>query len=445
MRLRLGMIAAGAVAAVALTSVSAAANDAPTLDDIRASIQALDQLDRYAFRWDQSWPLDPDAPATTVGTVIREPGWAYRADTIHEGELADSLVTIGRDSWSSRRGSAYVTEGESYRRQGEISLPPFADVISTVGFAGPATVEDLGDETLDGRSVRHLRVTVVPEAPPASMDPLFPDMPEMPDLDFSLGGFVGTIDAWIVEPDGWLLRLEKDGQALPYVMDGSTVDPARPVHEAVAIERVGDPTLVVEPPAARPDGPSASPAGEVAAARMVREAYAGLREVRSYRAAFSDLLGPSILTVVNRPKPMLELRLTLGDLRLFVSGERWWTGNPELGYRESDDALLFGACESGACDFRTMSRLDDGALAAADTFRVVGDEVLDGVPVVHLQSEAGKVDPVFDAWIPGTWHLWVAKDSGLPVRQLFDGYGFKESVDIEGVNDPANRLRVPEG
>ncbi len=88
----------------------------------------------------------------------------------------------------------------------------------------------------------------------------------------------------------------------------------------------------------------------------------------------------------------------------------------------------------------------------------VGDEQKNGVATLHLRADAQTLEAVAKAvgdtsGAPGDWamDLWVARDGGYMVsavtRGTYDVSGTKTSmlvsIDISGVNDPANKVVAP--
>jgi hypothetical protein len=199
-----------------------------------------------------------------------------------------------------------------------------------------------------------------------------------------------------------------------------------------------------------------TPVAETAADRVARllggldEALDGLV---SYRAVADHLGGSAVTyTIVNGPVRAYEMVPEVVDGNLYphtiLVGDMTWTEREDGSWFETvtPGDLPFCSAPAGdaACDFAGWVWLDDLA-GRAGTFATVAEgEELRGVPTVHLQTEDGVPG------LTGTLDVWVEPVTGVPLRISFVStdprmVGLGRVIDIDRINDAANRIVPPEG
>jgi hypothetical protein len=261
-------------------------------------------------------------------------------------------------------------------------------------------------------------------------------------------GFVGTAEVWLDVADGYLVESHLSGDVVLETYDGP---PRRvPIEEHIRISAIDAPDLSVELPDLAPVKPDAFAAGDPGTAPLVLGARDRLDDLVSYRAIVPSplpfLLSDTYLTVVNEPVPVVLVEEgPVGSAldRTLVTEHSWWTEDDEGAWLREQDAFYWDTCDDGYCSFSTVTDIGSDLADIASTFRVVVDsEIVNGIPSTHLRSDAGTED-LRAGWIPGTWDLWVAVEGGFLVRETFDGQAVGWTLDVSGVDDPANSLTIP--
>jgi hypothetical protein len=402
----------------------------PSEPTIRDAFDALVDLRAYRFRVDSRLP-GGGAETTTTGTVLRRPVWRYAIETTRGGEVFMLRVGTSRGSWESGHGSAFRrTKARFDKRHPRISLDLVIDLFTggmplSMGVPGPVEVRD-------GRQVRSLTFTWPPLEEGRS------------------SGFVGMGELWLDATDGYLVESHLVGDLYYGTADGRSGEPS-PVDEHLVITDIGSQDLVVDLPDEGPVKPASFPPGDPDAEARITGAIDRLEELTSYRITSSPALAfifsDQRITVVNRPVPVALVETGMLDqvtLRLLVTEDSWWTASDDADWSERNGAFFWDTCEGRPpCSFASVTEMWSGLLEIAPTFRmVVQDELVDGIPAIHLRSDVGMVDSI-DGWIPGTWDVWIARDGGHLLRQSFDGQAIASSVTITGVDDPANSLTIP--
>jgi hypothetical protein len=405
----------------------------PNVDTIAASIDALQRLSSYGYLWRLSMADDPERVSIVEGTIISGPEPRTRTDDLVGDEVQKSIVTIGSTGWQSAFGSGYAESDAVTPRDGD--KPRYERAIREA-LETVTSVADLGVETIDGVPATHLRATFERPDPTSAPDP--GDQPYRN----------GTLDIWIAQDRGYLVRSVLDGQQIGY--DRRTNGRYRTaVSETVTIERVDDPGNVIDIPPGLMSPPPVS-AADPAVVALIDAAYAGLTDLGSYRASNDGLGLQYDLIIQYRPVHASQTTIVAGDfssMHLVVGDRTWSRDTADQPWRVTgpDPARTCPAADGTleACVFLSEARYATEHGAAPGSFVRLADEVLDGAPVAHLRSEAGEMDQQL-GWIPGTTDIWIALDGGLLVREVVDGQGREHTMTISHLNDPANLLEAPD-
>ena len=410
-------------------------------DTIKESIDALRQLDSYQYWWQQRQGADRARVSTVEGTVVTAPEWRMRTDQLVDGEVSVSIVTVGDGAWLSYAGSGYLEAGDAAQLPG-FQLP-YEQVIREMVDTG-SPVQDLGIETIDGAPARHLRTVV--DAPDPSLLPS-----NVGDFD----AIDGVLDVWIAEDGGHLVRSTFEGAR---VTPASGSDQVRRMllSETLDVSHVDDPANVIETPSTGlySPPPVASPDATVVA--LVEGAYGGLARLGSFRAHIdtgsNGLAVTYDITVQNEPVEAAQMTLGVGTdfaIRvLLVDGQAWIRDAPDAPWQATDPANAPGCSNedgvSEPCTFEGIAAIVSTSKVPVGSFVRLEDEVSDGVTLLHLRSDAGQTVPRF-GWIPGTTDIWTDPDTGLLLRETFDGEGYSSTMIISDVDAPTNRVEVPPG
>ncbi|MEA2622216.1 MAG: hypothetical protein QOH61_1126 [Chloroflexota bacterium] len=426
---------------------------------IVAGLDRLGQVGSYQYAARVTDAGGP--PADVRGTVVNgEPGRAI-SESLAAGEVTTSIVQIGDQAWVSVGGSAYRRDDNFGRHPVALA---FTGTLRSLLEGGSISAEDLGDETRDGQATRHVRAEAALsgsalDAPtPQPVTPrgtapavLGTEATQRPGRD---SGFAGRVDVWIAASSGVLVGAVLDGTyARSDPFSGSPGAPG--THsETITVHHIDDPANVVEEPSQVSPTPGGPASGDASLAPFVVDAYARLRQLESYQSHVDS--GPSSggvfmrATVTNRPVRAVEQQVgsNVGQFWILVIGDEVWSRGDGEAYVKHDDPSQGPSCGGTSparnpCTFEAMTDLGAPGGGLERTFIRVGDgEVVNGVPTIHLRSDAGMdVDQL--GHLPGTTDVWVSQEHGYLVRAIFDGQGIENTLNITNVNDPANVIRRP--
>jgi hypothetical protein len=436
----LSVLVLSLVAASGALPAAAQAPDAspdPRRDVIAQALERLTELDSYRIESRSTTSLQPGQEFGTETVVVRSPAFAMRTAMLADGEPAVVLVVVGDQSWFSQGGSPYIDRTE-------VGMdPPAWDEVGTSLFNSLRAWSDerlimelIGPDTVDGTAALHYRGET--RMPTASTDP------EDPYYRQSLRG---TLDLWVDAERGHVLRAVTDLRDSRF-MDSNGGEPVFR-REEIEITGVDDPSNVVEPPGLAAPSPSPDP-GDPAMAKLVQQAVDALDELASYRLVQEDdtigITGGQRSTIINGEAPRAEATILANgsEFMRFIAGEdRSWYQQDDGSWEEAPSDVG-PECNDRSCAFElaraagALSRL----VEAGGGMTLVGEETLDGVPVLHLRrEEAVTVEPYGS--FPTTHDVWIAKDAGHLVRWAYDGVGTRAEIRIEGIDDPANVVTVP--
>lgn len=225
--------------------------------------------------------------------------------------------------------------------------------------------------------------------------------------------------------------------------------------------------------------PSAAPAAPTGAgASQLSNAAAALDNMDSYRFRVTvqgaGMGGPAASggsgtvnmngTVVLKPVRALSVSMSgLGGtgaagvaVTYTIVGDKAWM---DLGgIAQPLPAGMMGSVEQSFGAFSPQKMFGQTFEQYLSGMKQVGEEQKNGVATLHLQADAQTLDAVAKTFgdtsgAPGNWSmdLWVARDGGYMVsavtRGSYDVNGTQTStvvsIDILGVNDPANKVVAP--
>lgn len=384
---------------------------------IEAAIAALQARSSYQIELELRAPYFGDDTVITRRTVDNDPVFAYRDVSIVDGEEAVVTLLTPDGEWTSKLGGPWIEVERGPSAQADARSGPAIQRLQILVNEG-LVLSEVGPELLDGRSV----IRYAGELPPES-------------------GVAGTVDVWLDAAGGWLVKAVADLR-LPEGTQELTTVPTLPAYEVTRVSRVDDPTIVI----AAPDvdaTPVPIPPGDPALAAVVARAFDGLSELPSYVATVDDRTTgfASIVetVVVNGERPAALVTYRIGDTVMMqamaTDGLTQVRDGLDGAWGPADPETF--SCDAGSCDIEALTTFDRGIQGRSETFVVVSEaETLDGVPVLHLRSEAGQTLTSGDE-PPGVTDLWIAKDGGHVLRMDFDGQGTRSSLVISRIGDPA--------
>lgn len=403
--------------AALVTLIPPAAGSAQDRDRvIEAAIAALQARSSYQVELELRAPYIGDDTVITRRTVDNDPVFAYRTSRSSMARRPWSRSSHPDGEWTSMFGGPWIEVERGPSAQTDARSGPAIQRLQILVNEG-LVLSEVGPELLDGRSV----IRYTGELPAES-------------------GTTGTVDVWLDAAGGWLVKSVADLR-LPEGTQELTTVPTLPAYEVTRVSRVDDPTIVI----AAPDidaTPVPIPPGDPALAAVVARAFDGLSELPSYVATVDDRTtgyASMVETVVaNGERRAALVTYRIGDTVMMQAmatdgltqvrnglGGTWGPADPET-----------FSCDAGSCDIEALTTFDRGIQGRSETFVIVsGTETLDGVPVLHLRSEAGQSISSGDE-PPGTTDLWIARDGGHVLRMDFDGQGIRYSLVISRIGDP---------
>ena len=212
-----------------------------------------------------------------------------------------------------------------------------------------------------------------------------------------------------------------------------------------------------------PSATAALPSTPTAGGGPLGDAAAALEDVSSYRLRAEVALpmtgGAAIGitgTIVLEPEEAAEFTLgtggSAGGIGYVIIGDEAWSKMGDTYTPITDPATLASAQESLET-FKPVNLLGSFASGLAD-LEVVGDEVKNGVETTRytLPEEAlAQLGTMFGGGEDFSFDVWIARDDGYLVSMVMAGESNATgtptalgiSVDIEGINDPANVIERP--
>jgi hypothetical protein len=408
--------------AVVVLAVSGAGSVQASDPVMQRAIAALGERSSYQVDVEMRTPYFGDEPVTLRRLQVNEPEPAHRDLVIVEGEVAVDTIATPDGQLMSTVGTPWL-ELDSGPGAREVKRTGAALRRLTSLSAQGLVLSEVGPEEIDARSVIRYTGTM----PPGS-------------------GSVGSVDVWVDAAGGWLVKAVTDLR-LPDGAEEPWAIPTLPVHEVTIVSRVDDPTIVISTSDVDASPTPIAP-GDPALAPAVTRAFDSLRHLPSYVATLEDrtmgYASTAKTVVLNGARTTVLATYALGDAVtmqvMALPGSTRSRQGTDGAWAPADPDEV--SCDGGPCDARTLTAFDRPLRDRFETFTLVADrEMLDGVAVLHLRSEAGQhLSSGDDA--PGTTDLWIAKDGGHLLRMDFDGQGVRSSLVISHIGDPANESIV---
>jgi hypothetical protein len=434
---------------VPIVTVAPSPSGVPVEESERGStildaIRALDRVTSYRF-------VVATSDRRTSGTIINGDPLSSSTSSTQLGSLPMKSIVIGDDEWSSSAGGTWDHEVRTHRTEDgtklsyghpfHAALPVELNVDEAFGMGGldfyPPFM-DLGVEDRNGVSVRHLQ---------AIGDGTLTQPGDGSTIEGA--AFQGTFDAWIAVQGGYLVAIRIEGRWGPDRLASPAPDPGpddlTTASADVQIDGVDDPANVIEPPKVAPATPK--PSGDPAVIALLKATEtAGERlpayelHVRMTQGGFTSeatttvSVGPPFRArqriVETSSGPAMDI-IVIGDDVWFRDGDGPWQP-PEPSRWGCDAGVTFGACAAAR-----MRPPSGGTFAQDVTYaRLPGEEVIDGVPTIHLRSVNG------DPSTPGTADTWIAVDGGYLIRETFVGEGIDFLTELRSL-DPSTVVIEP--
>jgi len=449
-------LAVGLVAPVTAGAQSAAPGSPTPVDAavvIGRALDGLRSLDAWSFEDRATSTVWSGLETVTTGTVVNGTPWRHAMDIATQGETGWRRVVIGKDGWQNLYdGTFHPMKKLGIPVPGPADLWPFEPLLQRLPVGGQV-LTDLGPELLDGVQTEHNQGQTpdwVAEAAAASPSPLVSPAPGPSAAPIDPAEFRAAVDLWVDAGDGHLIASDVDSVAA-FTMPGTSVVEEYVLREQTRIGDVADGGGTVTKPSLDVVGYGVTDGADPSLAPMVLAAITNLATLDSYRATV-DFLGNSYsgvseLTVDNGKPAAAQLwstyRGALVTGVLAIGKKRW---------ASAVDAPRWRPVKKGEtppcpapCTVASLTALTStiGAVSEAATYALISDdEDLDGTPTIHLRSTAGREMDSFGIF-PGTADLWIAKDGGYLLKDVFDGTAQRRTITISGVNDPANALAAP--
>lgn len=458
----------------------------------------LDELDSYRFTSTRGGGM----ASRTEGIVVKGPPRATLMTMSGQGMSTEQLQ-VGKDAWFRFSGADWQPEpgfADATDPDLEVDGSQFTNpVTSLLEEAGVGKGDAFGEVALESRNgitVRHVRLVAAPGANAAPTtgpvdNPLevpFPDasegvvigpdgVPVGPDglpIDDGLDAFddfgipfTGTVEAWIDVDTGRIVALRVDGTrdfggiedftGLPG--DGSAgasvppdiFDEVDTVAGTIEISAVNDPANVVERPVI-PD-PTPTPTGDPKIVKLLdgldRAADALDRYVYEIGAGTAGVDTTIRIAIVHGTVPAARIDMDMaqvGETSIVSIGDDLWSKDAD-GPWTTGTGTGFGCpgeTVNGRCDLSSLGKVLLAYRSEPGTYERVGDEVVDGVKVIHVRSKAGlSADSTAGVSLPGTSDLWIAKKGGYLVKLSFVSMAMTVTAAISNVNDPTLTIERP--